>query len=152
MSMLKGLTRSGRRADAGYLLIEVLVAVAVSTILLVMLTRSFSTSWRNQVHEREEVEAIVVANGLMERLSPRSSLRAGAHEGQSGRYAWRATVGQSSLSDADLARNTDGTPLAGLTTRPGSHWALYRIIVEVRAPSGRRTVVETLRLGATTPR
>jgi Tfp pilus assembly protein PilE len=158
--------------SAGFVLIEVLVTAAVAAVLLAALMRAFSSVWGSVGGVREETEAMMVARAVIEASTPRNNLAALTQEGMIGRYAWSVAVtntGIQSMAAADQQSQQQGLAgQLGPTSRSqpdqqtdqqrntgdtGSEetrevpWTLFRVAAAVRAPSGRRTTLETFRLG-----
>jgi type II secretory pathway pseudopilin PulG len=80
------------RANAGFVLIEVLVAVGVAAALMAVLIRSFSQTWSGVNIVREEAEGTLLARSMMAAALQRDKLVAGSQEGTAGRYAWKMTT------------------------------------------------------------
>src|SRR5687767_1981715 len=97
-----------RRRDSGFLLIEVLVTVAVASILLVALIRAFGATWSGITGVREEADAMIVARGVLEASTVRSVLAPGTQQGVAGRFAWAVGI------------VLDGTAPAASQSRPAS--------------------------------
>src|SRR5215475_9946515 len=110
------LTRSSRDLrQTGFLLVEALVAVAVTGLLMVVLLRSYSSLWAEAPRAREDAEAMLVARSVLEARTPRLGLITGMQEGRSGRYSWTLAITK-------------------LTVVP--NWTLFRVRVVVTAPKG----------------
>ena len=131
------------------MLIESLVALAVAALLLTMLSRAFLSIWHGTAHAREDLQAMMIARTVMENASPRGTLEAGVKTGTTGGYAWRAETLPSSTRTTTLA--VSGLPAdqqLDVAPEAGQKWKLYRVLVTVGSPSGRRVVLEAFRLGA----
>lgn len=145
--------RADRRARAGFVLFEVLVATVVAAILLTALIRAFAGVWSGIATVREDVEAVIVARAVLETASTsRTGIAPRFQEGVSGSFRWTLAVAAArELSDPRTAvgsgmlrdPSAPSDPVTGLA----GGWRLYRITAAVQGPSGRRTVLETLRLG-----
>ena len=137
----------------GFSLAEVLVALAVAAMMAAILTRYVAGTRFNvaQVHERLELGTISqsMLDGLGETLSPGSS------SGQNGPYRWRMEIapitpdavaqteapsGQGPLED--ILRAVGGQRTAASSTA----WVLYRVKVQIEAPSGRQYAADTIRI------
>jgi prepilin-type N-terminal cleavage/methylation domain-containing protein len=124
-----------RKADRGFVLIEVLVAVGVAAVLLVALLRAFVSTWFGISTVREEAEAMLIARTLIASVTPRENAGELSQQGSIGRYNWVLEVKKAPMVPA--AGGDSETPFA---------WTLYRAGVVVTAPNGRRTSLETSRL------
>jgi prepilin-type N-terminal cleavage/methylation domain-containing protein len=124
-----------RKADRGFVLIEVLVALGVAAVLLVALLRAFVSTWFGISTVREEAEAMLIARTLIASVTPRENTAELNQQGSIGRYNWALEVKKAPMAPAPGADSE--TPFA---------WTLYRAGVVVTAPSGRRTSLETSRL------
>src|SRR5262245_57594118 len=92
MSFRRTAKGKGRRRDAGFALIEVLVAVGIASVLMAVLIRSFVSTWFGVNIVREEAEGTMLARSLLDEALLRGSLTPGTQEGTMGRYAWNATT------------------------------------------------------------
>jgi prepilin-type N-terminal cleavage/methylation domain-containing protein len=124
-----------RKADRGFVLIEVLVAVGVAAVLLVALLRAFVSTWFGISTVREEAEAMLIARTLIASVTPRENAGELSQQGSIGRYNWALEVKKAPMA-----------PAAGADSETPFAWTLYRAGVVVTAPSGRRTSLETSRL------
>src|SRR5689334_6151243 len=98
----------------GFVLIEVLVAVAVAGILLVIIVRSFVNTWYGIGVVREEAEAALVARSLINAVAPRENMAEVSQQGSTGRYKWAMEI-----KKVPLTANPDSeSPFP---------WSLYRI-------------------------
>ncbi|MPZ56886.1 MAG: prepilin-type N-terminal cleavage/methylation domain-containing protein [Rhizobiales bacterium] len=156
------------RRNDGFALIEVLVTAAVAAVLLAALMRAFSSVWSGIGGVREETEAMLVARAAIDASTPRMNLVPITQEGMSGRYAWSISIantgiqsvaavqqGQNPPTPPNATGQATGQSVPGRQTAEGDQdeetnreppWSLFRIAVAVRAPSGRRTSLETFRL------
>jgi len=117
----------------GFVLIEVLVAVAVAGILLVIIVRSFVNTWYGIGVVREEAEAALVARSLINAVAPRENMSEVSQQGSIGRYKWAMEI-----KKVPVTANPD--------SEGAFAWSLYRIGVVVTEPNGRRMRIETSRL------
>jgi prepilin-type N-terminal cleavage/methylation domain-containing protein len=124
-----------RKANRGFVLIEVLVAVAVAAVLLVALSRAFVSTWSGISVVREEAEAMLIARTLITAVTPRDNASELSQQGSIGRYNWALEVKKATMTGPAAADSEKPFP-----------WTLYRAGVVVTAPSGRRTSLETSRL------
>jgi prepilin-type N-terminal cleavage/methylation domain-containing protein len=128
-------------SNRGFVLIEVLVAVAVAGIILVALLKSFVNTWYGISTVREEAEAMMIARTLVSAVTPRENGREESQQGNIGRYSWRLET-----KKAPLPMPVTPSPDAESESENRFEWTLYRVGVEVTAPNGRRTTLETSRL------
>jgi prepilin-type N-terminal cleavage/methylation domain-containing protein len=132
-----------RKRTAGFALIEVLVAVAVAAVILTALLRAFVTTWTGINAVREETEAMLIARALVSTAAPRDNTVEANQRGDMGRYSWSIAVQKAPTVAPPVDADADAA--TAIT------WTLFRIVVVVRAPSGRSTSLETLRLSRTAP-
>jgi type II secretory pathway pseudopilin PulG len=156
MSSRREMDSSGR--EAGFTLIEVIVAGAVAVVLLVALLRAFASIWDLNSRVREDAESMIVARAVLETASTRSALSAKSEQGNAGNYGWGVTIAEAPLNIQEVSvpkiKLASPTRTAGededeeekRDEKAAAKFQLYRIQVVVRAPSGRRTSLETLRL------
>lgn len=135
-------TAADKRSTGGFVLIEVLVAVAVAAIIMAVLIRGFATTWSGIGAVREEAEAMLLARAMLDHEPLSRKLTPGVKTGSIGRYTWSVTTAKA--------------PVVAPVKNPGeeqpvSPWSLYRVVVVMSAPSGRSTTLETFQL-AQTPR
>lgn len=129
-----------KRRTGGYVLLEVLVAVAVAAVIMGVLLRAFGTAWSGITSVRENAETMLLTRTLLATASRRDALTPGAQSGTLGRYAWTiTTVKPPAAAPVTNSENGDNAE--------ASAWSLYRLDVVVTAPSGRSTSLEAFRLG-----
>ncbi|MGH6926255.1 MAG: prepilin-type N-terminal cleavage/methylation domain-containing protein [Propylenella sp.] len=126
--------RIGRRArrDAGFTLLEILVAVLVLAALVSIVPRSLVAARTNLEHSKDWLAARLVAETVLNEALSGSSLRAGEMGGEVDGRRWTATL--------KVVR----TP-----PRPDGSMGHVLLDVEVRVEvsDGRTLKVETLRYG-----
>jgi len=133
---------------SGFMLLEVLVAAVVAVVLITLLTRLAVDDRRRVEQIRGTSGAMAVARSVLEEVSGRKTLAAGERRGMAGVYRWVVVTER-------LGEVTPAPPISSgdqETTKPDGPadkplWTLYRIGVAVEAPDGRRTTLETHRLG-----
>ncbi len=128
-----------RNSNRGFVLIEVLVAVAVAAVLLVALLRSFVTTWYGIGAVRQDAEAVLIGRSLINAVTPRAKTAEVTQQGTTGRYSWAVEVKRADVPPPPVSADAD--PEEKFT------WTLYRVGVVVTGPNGRRTSLETTRLG-----
>jgi prepilin-type N-terminal cleavage/methylation domain-containing protein len=129
-----------RRRSGGFVLIEVLVAVAVAAVIMAVLLRSFSTTWSGITSVRDEAESMLVARTLLATAAPRAGLAPGTLNGTLGRYAWTITTTKPPVAAPVTGKDDSGEKPAA------SPWALYRLDVVITTPNGRSTSFEAYRI------
>lgn len=132
-----------RRLEAGFTLIEVVVALAIAGVALVAIARVFGSSVAGEATASSAAAALAVAEEQMADAEATVVLRPGSSEGIfAGRYRWRTVI--TPYKDAD----------AGPVDPLASTLRLLRIEVAVAWSDGssrRRIALETLRLGPPVP-
>jgi type II secretory pathway pseudopilin PulG len=133
----------------GFVLLETLVALALAALLLTMLSRSFLSTWHGTLHAREDLQAMLIAHTVLEDALPRGKLATGIVTGTTAGYVWQAETLPASTRAAAVAPQS--LP-SGLQVEPtptsNQRWTLYKIVVTVRSPTGRRVVLDAFRLGS----
>lgn len=119
------------RAQAGFTLLEVLVALAVTAALLAGIGAVWSTNARAARTLEERTGLMATARAVATGIPPRAALRPGRTDGEIAGHRWRMDV-------RPLPVAGDGTAGA---------WVPWDILIRVRAPSGAMVVLETVRLG-----
>ena len=130
---------------SGFMLLEVLVAAVVAVVLITLLTRLAADN-RHRVGEIAGASgAMAVARSVLEEVSDRRKLEAGERRGMAGAYRWVVVTDR--LDDVEPGAATSKTDQETGNDPEKVIWTLYRIGVAVEAPDGRRTTLETHRLG-----
>lgn len=89
-----------RPANAGFSLLEVLVATVLMGLVLVVLLKVFSTSLRAQEASQAHARALIVAEKVLGEYLSIREMKAGQYQGTEGRYAYRVSIDpQYELSD-----------------------------------------------------
>jgi general secretion pathway protein I len=126
-------TPSIERPDAGFTIIEVLVALAVVAVVIVAIGSLMSASVRG-VRAFERHVALVQATraAMTTAIPPRAELQVGQSSGQSDGYRW----------------SIDVSPLGGDWAVPNSNstWVPELVRIRVRSPSGATSDIRTVRL------
>jgi general secretion pathway protein I len=121
------------RRDAGFTIIEVLVALALVTVVIVAIGSLMSTSVRGvRAFERHVALMQETRTAMAAAIPPRSELQPGLSSGQSDGYRWTVDV----------------TPLGGDWAVPNSSsaWVPELVRIRVRSPSGATSDIRTVRL------
>jgi prepilin-type N-terminal cleavage/methylation domain-containing protein len=114
-----------RRSEAGFTLIEVIVALVVVTIILAALYQAIAGAWRGFARTRVREETLALARAQLEAIGVEKPLQPGE---RSGTYAtgiaWRLTVEPAGTASSRgrafrvllEALDTGGKPLLRLET------------------------------------
>lgn len=121
------------RSDAGFTIIEVLIALAVVAISVVAIGSVMSTNTRGVVSLERHVALMQTARMVMATKIPsRSALAPGTISGEEGGYRWTIDIGPLSGDDADKNAN--------------ANWIPELVRVRVRSPFGAVSDLRTVRL------
>lgn len=134
--------RRKHRRDAGFALLETLVALAVLAIGLGTLAIGLATALRSdaRLHARRTLD--LIAQSRLEAAGRIGPMKRGTREGRTGRYLWRETVTPVVLG----ARSPDGAASAKVVVQPV--W----VEITVRSDDGIQTRLAALKLADGAPR
>jgi general secretion pathway protein I len=121
------------RRDAGFTIIEVLVALALVAVVIVAIGSLMATNVRGVRSFERHVALMQATRAAMSMaIPPRDELRPGTSSGQADDYHWTVDV----------------TPLGGDWTVPNSAvaWVPELVRVRVRSPNGATSDIRTVRL------
>jgi general secretion pathway protein I len=121
------------RSDSGYLVLEVLVALAVFAVSIVAIGSVMSTNARGvQALERHVALMQTAQMVLATAIPPRKEIAPGVRSGQILDFRWQADIG----------------PVAGGWTVDNADvaWIPQLVKIRVRSPSGATVDLETVRL------
>jgi len=121
------------RSDAGFTIIEVLIALALVAVSIVAIGSVMSTNVRGVRSLEQHVTLMQTARSIMTTgIPPRAELGPGALSGQINDYQWKIDVG----------------PLGEGWAVPGADvaWIPALVRVRVRSPSGAVSDLRTVRL------
>jgi general secretion pathway protein I len=121
------------RRDAGFTLIEVLIALAIVAVSVTAIGSLMATNIRGVGSLEQHVSLVQAARAVMTAgLPARAKLQLGTSSGQLEGYHWTVDV----------------IPLGGNWTVPGAdvRWMPELVRVRVRAPSGAISDIRTVRL------
>jgi general secretion pathway protein I len=124
---------STERRDAGFTIIEVLIALAIVAVSVVAIGSVMATNLRGVRSLEQHVALMQAARTVMTTgIPPRAELGPGAVSGQTDNYRWTIDVG----------------PLGGDWTVPGADvaWVPELVRVRVRSPTGAVSDIRTVRL------
>ena len=119
--------------DAGFTIIEVLIALAVVAVSIVAIGSVMSTNVRGVRSLEQHVTLMQTARSIMTTgIPPRAELGPGALSGQINDYQWKIDVG----------------PLGEGWDVPGADvaWIPARVSIRVRSPTGAVSDISTVRL------
>lgn len=120
------------RGDAGFTLIEVLVALAVATVSLASIGALVSSYIRSARSLDQRMTALETARALLFRLTERGKLGTGSTTGEVAGYSWRL--------------DASPYPTAFAEAMPDAPWRPEGVVLRVRSPGGQIVRVETIRL------
>jgi general secretion pathway protein I len=121
------------RPDAGFTIIEVLVALALVAVVIVAIGSVMATNVRGVRSFEQHVALTQAARAVMTNgIPPRAGLHAGASSGQIDGYRWTVDV----------------SPLGGEWSGPPADapWVPQLVRVRVTSPSGAVSDIRTVRL------
>ena len=121
------------RRDAGFTIIEVLIALTVVAVSIVAIGSVMSTNVRGVRLLEQHVTLMQTARSVMTaEIPPRAELGLGVLSGQANDYRWKIDVG----------------PLGGDWAVPGADvaWIPALVRIQVRSPSGAVSDLKTVRL------
>jgi prepilin-type N-terminal cleavage/methylation domain-containing protein len=127
----------------GFVLVEVLVAVAVAGALMTVLIRSFTQTWSGINYVREEAEGTLLARSMMADATERGKITPGSQEGVIGRYAWKLTTTVLPFSAAAAKKPIQGE---NADTIPTTNNVLYHLVIVLKGPSGRSNRLDTYKI------
>ena len=125
-----GRSPSASASQAGFTLIEALVALSIIALALSSIGALMATSTRGSRSLEERLVRLQEARALLTRLPDRDELAAGQISGQTHRHAWRIEV--SPLVDGHAAKE--------------QLWQPQQITLTVRSSSGAAMNINTIRL------
>lgn len=135
---VKRARRRGKgRRSAGFVLLEVLVAVAIAGVLMAVLLRAFSNTWSGIAVVREEAEGTLMARSILDEVLMRNTLSPGSQEGTLGRYAWTIATTLQTVSTV-VAANEENKPTTA---------SIFHVVVTMRGPSGRSNRLDAYKIG-----
>lgn len=134
------MSRSTRRVERklsgkinGFTLLETLTALAILALAFASLLGTFSTGLRAVRTADSYVEALNLAQSLLEEQTQSLTQQIGTSQGTYKELAWAVAVEQASVS---------GIPIQNI-----SRWELYRVTVRISWKPNREISLETLKLG-----
>ena len=160
LARLNRVPASGKRektglSTCGFSLAEVLVALAVAAMMAAILTRYVAGTRFNAAQVRERLELWTISQSMLESLD--KTLSPGTSFGQNGPYRWRMEIAPAPLTPDAVAQTEAPSgqgPLEDIlravggqrTAASSTAWVLYRVKVQIEAPSGRQYAADTIRI------
>ena len=123
--------KSKRRQEAGFSLLETLIALVILAFSLAALFEAYGDGLRAIGAGNRHGEARLLAQSVLADIE--DDVRPGKQQGQQGNLSWQLEI----------------KPATGelVTSDAKAKWALFEIITTIRWSPSRRIVVRTLRLG-----
>ena len=130
---------------AGFMLLEVLVALVVAALFLGLLARMLAGAWQGNRLPLERVTALNLARSIAGNLN--ASGRS-VSDGEIGRFVYRTDSAPLVLEARpnNIAPAPDGTPTERPRADKRDSASLQRITITIRAPSGRELSFDTVKL------
>jgi general secretion pathway protein I len=121
-----------QRADAGFTLVEVLVALAVISIGLLAIGSVVASTMRGTQAIDSHVMMVEAIRSIITALPERSQLMDGSFSGENSEYKWRVDV----------------RPFVGAVgqSNQASPWVPQRLLIRLQSAAGSVLEVETIRL------
>jgi prepilin-type N-terminal cleavage/methylation domain-containing protein len=161
------LTAERRDKNSGFSLVEVLAALAIAAALSAALVHTFSNTRYNAGRIRELIDMMTLGDNLLAQINA-EKIQAARIDGHDGRFIWSLDVNPASYAATVIQysenvqpdqttkpstskeveqQGQSGTEIGKSNNEAAQKWSVYRIRIGVQAPSGRRHVVETFRIG-----
>jgi general secretion pathway protein I len=121
-----------RRTEAGFTLVEVLVALAVAAVSLVAIAALAATNVRGTRAFEQRLALLAATRAVLTALPDRVQLAPGELSGELADYRWRLDVRPFQASFVDPRRPTPWTP--------------EELVVRVQAPTGEVVQIDSVRL------
>lgn len=121
-----------RRCDAGFTIIEALVALVVVAVSLAAIGSVVAANIRNTHTVEARLGLLETARAVVAGLPDRAGLNAGDLRGEIGEYSWRVDVMPFAADFVDAGAPTP--------------WVPQTVVVRVEAPSGEILRLDTVRL------
>jgi general secretion pathway protein I len=125
---------SAGRAEAGFTLLEALIAIVILALSLSALLSLYSTGLRGVAAIDEHLRGRLLAQSLMAELTYDRALRPGRLQGRSEEFTWALSIAP--FAEVEAARQQAGS----------NPWTLHQLTLTVSWPRGRRIELQTLRL------
>jgi general secretion pathway protein I len=129
--LLRSARSERRRGDAGFTLIEVLVALAVIAVVLTAIGSLVAASARGTRSIDAHLALVETARAIETGLPSREDLKIGSFSGELAGHRWRVDV-------QPFAANVD--------SRTPSQWIPLTVVIRVQSPAGSVLQLDTVRL------
>jgi general secretion pathway protein I len=129
--LLRSARSERRRGDAGFTLIEVLVALAVIAVVLTAIGSLVAASARGTRSIDAHLALVETARAIETGLPSREDLKTGSFSGELAGHRWRVDV-------QPFAANVD--------SRTPSQWIPLTVVIRVQSPAGSVLQLDTVRL------
>ena len=133
-----------RRGNAGFTLIEVLVAIAVLAVVLGAIGAVVGNTVRTIRSVDRRLPLLETAQSLIAALPARDALQPGTQTGTSGEFRWRIDAVLLNRNAPDSAAAALSTAATG--TPPKVNWVPLAITVRVQGSEGPPVRLDTVRL------
>jgi general secretion pathway protein I len=124
--------RGRRKREAGFTLVEVLVAIAILAISLAAIGSLMAMNVRGTRARDQRLALIETARAIETGLPPRGELVIGSSRGERAGHLWRVDV--------------QPYPVPAVDTPVQPAWVPARVVIRVQSPGGALLQVETIRL------
>jgi general secretion pathway protein I len=122
------------RGEAGFTLLEALIAIVILALSLSALFQVYSTGLRGVAGIDEHLRARLLAQSVMAEMSYDRALRPGRLQGRADQFVWTLSI--TPFEEAEATTRQAGT----------SPWTLHHLALTVSWARGRRIELQTLRL------
>jgi prepilin-type N-terminal cleavage/methylation domain-containing protein len=148
---------AGRYFDrcAGFSLVEALIALAIVAMLATALTRFVANTRANAASVGEMMEMAALVDTLLAEIPANTPIKPGRIQGTNSGLAWSIDVSPVPFNSYPLhvfdrrsVKDLVGTTAAAADSSPPVETELFRVAATVRARSGRRYIVDTVRMGS----
>ena len=158
--------------SAGFSLAEVLVALAIASVMAMVLTRFMIGTRLNAGKVGEAMEMTTLSENLLARVPLGQNWTPGRTDGRSGNYTWRIDVTPVAARSVirikakkdvkkDAGKTDKNKMLSSFQLEPSNlaqqkapsapqqvdKRAIYRVAIVVFSPSGRKYATDTIRIG-----
>jgi prepilin-type N-terminal cleavage/methylation domain-containing protein len=134
-----------RRSQAGFTLMETIIALALFSGVFVLLNQGLTTNWQGKRRADQDVAAVALATAQLASAGIEMPLVEGHRTtGQQGVFSWELKIDKYVEPSDDAAKEILARDSARRTIGPAA--AAYWVAIEVSWPSGPLQKPRTLRL------